>query len=291
MLNVKNIRIRNFDVNYLDVYWDVDPVYEDIHDYEFVLEKSHSQFGPFFDLTKAFTDKYHVRDNTIRGRHTENYYRLRVKHIPSEEIQIFPDTGNGVNLSAPPDLVALEMARIARLKLKEFEGRKVWLYPRKRTGQRCACFDPVMKRKMRSKCVTCYDTGYVGGYDSPMETYVQVHSPTEMTNKNIVSEISIEDTIAVLPNFPEVFEGWIVVEAENIRWRIGSNLNKIKKARSLVKQIVNLHRIPNSDVEYLLPMNIGDPGLVFANPPRNMTNPQTLTSVEVVDTALDFYKS
>ena len=290
MLNVTHIRIRNFDVNYLDVYWDVDPIYEDIHNYEFVLEKSHSQFGPFFDLTKAFTNKYHVRDNTVRGRHTENYYRLRVKHIPSGKTQVFPNTGNGINLAAPPDLVSLEMARITRLKLKEFEGRKVWIYPRKQTGQRCACFDPVTKRKMRSRCITCYDSGYVGGYDSPLEVYIQIHSPSEIINKNILGEISIEDTTAILPNFPEVSEGWVIVEAENTRWRIGSTINKLKKARSLVKQVVSLHKIPDSDVEYLLPINIEDPGALLANPPRNMTNPQTLASTEVVDKALEFYK-
>jgi hypothetical protein len=291
VLNVRNIRIRNFDVSYLDVYWDVDPVYDDIHDYEFILEKSNSQFGPFFDLTKPFVNKYHVRDNTVRGKLTDCYYRVRVKHLPTEDEQVFPHTGNGINLSAPPDLIALEMARVARLKLKEFEGRKVWVFPRKNTGQRCACFDPVTKRKMRSKCRTCYDTGYVGGYDSPMEIYGQIHSPAEATSKAVFGDIKTEDTIIILPNFPEVEEGWVVVENENIRWRINTNINKVKKARSIIKQVASIHRIPDNDIEYLLPINVEDPGLIFANPPRNMTNPQTLASSETVDKALDFYKS
>ena len=54
MLIVKDIKVRSFDLNFLDLFWSVDPTYEDIYNFEFTIEKSTSQFGPFYDLTKPF---------------------------------------------------------------------------------------------------------------------------------------------------------------------------------------------------------------------------------------------
>tara|TARA_B100000131_G_scaffold290071_1_gene302562 strand:- start:1430 stop:2314 length:885 start_codon:yes stop_codon:yes gene_type:complete len=293
MLEVVNIRVRSFDLDYLDLFWEVAPTHEDVADYTFVVEKSLSEFGPFYDLTDPFANRFQLRDNTVRGQHSfylNTYYRIRVNHVPSGTQTVFPKEGNGVCLSVKPDLVALEMARINRLKLKEFSGRKVWVFPKKKFGQRCSCYDVVTQRKTRSSCPTCFDTGWAGGYDAPMEIYAQVFTPQESTIKTDFAEVENENTMGVFPNYPELFEGWVVVEAENIRWRVGSTLNKVKKSRALVRQEVPLHRIPKGDIEYALPINISDVSVLKANPDRNMTNPQNLEAADVIDTALNLFR-
>jgi hypothetical protein len=173
--------------------------------------------------------------------------------------------------------------------LKEFTGRKVWAFQKRASGQRCSCYDQVMKRKMRSKCVACFDTGYVGGFDSPIETFIQIISNTETTTHAKLSEVEVENGTAILANYPEVAEGWVLVEGENVRWRVGSILKKIRKNRALIKQVIQVHRIPIGDVEYALPIKIDSLEELILHPPRNLTNPQTLDSSEVVDTALDVY--
>ena len=290
MLQVTNIRVRSFDLDYLDVFWDVEPTYEDILDYSFTVEKSNAEFGPFHKLAGPFRDKYRLRDNTLRGQHSfyrKYYYRVKVEHIPTGETRIFPIEGNGVALSALPDLFALEMARNERLALKEHKGRQVVLYPRKTFGQRCSCYDQVTQRKMRSGCVSCFDTGWVGGYDTPLEVYAQIQTTQEITTKHVLSEIEVENTVGKFSNYPELEEGWIIVEPENIRWRVGSTIEKFKKSRAIVRQEVSLHRIPKGDIEYSLPINISDTENILATPERNYTNPHDLTSA--APTSIDLW--
>ena len=279
MLEVKNIRVRSLDSDYLDIYWDIEPTFEDVSDYTFTVEKAYTQFGPFQELVTGIRDKFHIRDNTVRGKHnmyTNTYYRVIAINTVTSESRTYPETDAGVNLRAPPDLVALELARLHRLKLKEFAGRKVWVFPRKRFGQRCSCYDPVTNRKMRAQCATCYDTGWVGGFDAPLEIYAQIKPPIERTNRSTLGEQGIENTSGLFPNYPELQEGWIVVEAENIRWRVGAQINKVQKSRALVKQLAPLHRVPSSDAEYMLPLNVADLSSIEVQPERNLTNPQTL---------------
>ena len=292
MLSVKNIQVRSFDLNYLDLFWEVDPTFEDILNFEFVVEKSTSQMGPFYDLTKPFRNKFHLRDTTIKTNgsfYSNTYYRIRVKDLTTSETCIYPENGIGVKLGAKPDLVALEMARMTRLKLKEFVGRKVWLFGKRSGGQRCNCYDPVTKRKLRSKCITCFDTGYVGGFDAPIEAYVQIVSNSEATNHASMTETEVENGTAILSNYPEVSEGWVIVEGENSRWRVGSVIRKIKKNRALVKQVLQVHRIPMGDIEYSLPIKVTDLQDLILAPERNLTNPQSLDSSGILDSALGAY--
>ena len=292
MLIVRDIKVRSFDLNFLDLFWNVEPTYEDILNFEFVVEKSTSQFGPFYDLTKSFRNKFHLRDTTLKGQNSfyaSSYYRIRVKDLTSSEEVTYPENGAGVKLEAKPDLVALEMARMTRLKLKEFNGRKVWAFQKRITGQRCNCYDQVMKRKMRSKCIACFDTGFVGGYDSPLETFVQIVSNNETTSHGKISEMEMENGVAVIGNYPEVSEGWVLVEGENVRWRVGSTIKKLRKNRALIKQVVQVHRIPLGDIEYSLPIKIEKLDELILHPPRNLTNPQTLDTSKIIDTVLETY--
>ena len=287
MITVKDIRVRSFDIDYLDVYWSVD-TNEDLQKYAFIVQKAYNQFGPFNDITGQIRDRFHLRDNTVTGQHsfyTKIYYRIKVVvRDPNDSTEyLFPDNGAGVCLAAEPDLAALEMARINRLKLQEFSGRKLWIYPKRTFGQRCGCFDPVTSRKLRSSCTTCYDTGWVGGYEAPVETYGLVVTPNEQVAHTPIGNAEVENTTILLPNYPEIAQGWIIVEAENIRWRVGDTVTKVRKARSLIRQQAQIHRVPKGDVEYSLPLNISSPENLVASPSRNYTNPQTLDSNSQAD--------
>lgn len=288
MVEITNIRVRSFSLDFLDVYWDLAPTYEDVLDYEFVVQTSDAEFGPYYDLTVPMVDRFHVRDITVKGRHAiyhRRYYRVIArKRADPTQTATFPEVG-GAKLSAPADLYALEMARINNLKLMEFMGRKVWIFPRKQTGQRCGvCWDKTMSRKVRSGCPACFDTTWVGGYHSPIETYVAIVSPTESTAQTNFSKVQSPNTTMLAGNYPELSEGDVVVEAENLRWRVGSELQKIRKARALVRQQVSVHLIPKPDIEYTIPLHLSDDAVrdLMASPVRNFTNPQGLTDPSLI---------
>ena len=294
MLRISDIRIRSFDVDYLDVYWDLEESFENVNAYDFVVERSDSEFGPYLPISTPLINRYHFRDGTVRGHHSyynKIYYRLVVSNRETAETVTYPESG-GFKLAAKPDLAALEMARLNNLKLKEFSGRKVWIFPKKKTGQRCSvCFDPVAQRKLRSQCTTCFDSSWVGGYHAPVEAYGLVVSPNEQTIHANFGNVENENTTFMLGNYPELYEGDLIIEAENIRWRVASTISKIKKARSLVRQQAALHRIPKGDVEYRLPLNLSADEIrdLNASPERNYTNPHTLESAKLSNVLTDIF--
>lgn len=288
MLEVTNIRVRSFSLDYLDIYWDLAPTYEDVLDYEFIVQTSDSEFGPYYNLTIPLVDLFHVRDITVRGRHSvyhKRYYRVIVrKRSDTSASATYPELG-GVRMSAPADLFALEMARINNLKLQEFMGRKVWIFPKKQSGQRCGvCWDVTMSRKTRSGCPSCFDTTWVGGFYAPVEVWCAIVSPSESTAQTNFARVASPNTTMLAGNYPELSEGDVVVEAENFRWRVGSELQKIRKARALIRQQVSVHLIPAGDIEYTLPIRMGaaDVRDLMASPERNFTSPSSLEDPELL---------
>lgn len=294
MIEVVNIRVRSFDLSYLDLYWDVKPCFEDVNDFQFIVEASDAEYGKYFQIADPLINIFHFRDTTVRGQHSyyhERWYRVRVQFREvakqtsggSSTDRYFPTQG-GVSIAAVPDLHALEMARIHRLKLQEFQGRKIWIYAKRRFGQRCSvCFDPVTQRKMRADCPTCYGAGFVGGYHAPVETYGMIVSPEESTAHTNFTNVEMENTMMMVGNYPDITSGDLVIEAENVRWRVGDRITKVRKARALIRQQVPLHRIPSGDVEYSVPLNLTTAQVkdLTASPERNYTNPHTLESANL----------
>lgn len=294
MLDVTNIRIRSFDLNYLDVYWDIAEVFNDINQYEFYVLRSDASFGEYRTVAGPILNDFHVRDNSVTGHknfYHNLYYKIKVVNRTTGEEKLFPEDG-GVRLAAKPDLMALEMARINNLKLKEFSGRKLWVFSRKTSGQRCrACYDPVTSRKTKARCANCFDTSYIGGFNAPVELYAKIISPDESIVHAEFANVEIENTAILMGNYPELFEGDIIVEAENIRWRVGSTIQKVKKSRAIIRQQAPLHRIPNGDIEYKIPLNLDADEIkdLVATPERNITNPQTLESAKLSNALNDVF--
>jgi len=110
-------------------------------------------------------------------------------------------------------------------------------------------------------------------------------SPNEQTIHANFGDVQSENTTLLLGNYPEVSEGDLIIEAENVRWRVASTISKIKKSRALIRQQVALHRIPTGDIEYRIPLNLSEEEIknLVASPERNYTNPQTLESAKLTN--------
>lgn len=280
MLKVCNIRVRSFDLDYLDLLWELEPTSDDIFDYDFHVQRSEHEYSDYVDIAGPFTDAYRFRDLTLRGQLSffrRFYYRIRVTHRQSAATETYPTEG-GVCLRADPDLEALEMARNARIRLQEFSGRLVWVFPIRTFGQRCTCVDSVTGRRKVSSCSTCFDTGWVGGFHRPIETYMQIVTPPEATTLSDLNEVQNINATGRMGNYPEVHSRWVVVEGENSRWRIGEGIRKVEKGRAVIRQDFPLHRIPVGDIEYTLPISLTQAEVDVLQPTaqRLYTNPQDI---------------
>lgn len=281
MLKVDNLRVRSFDVDHLDIHWELSG--DDPRSFTLEVLRSENQFGPFVPITKPFKDRSRFRDSGagIGNYHRVWFYKIKVTrattgdgHDGNASTATFPK-GPGVGLLAAPDLEGLEMARLERLRLQEFKGRLVWVFPIRTTGTRCTCFDPVTRQRLRSSCLMCFDTGIVGGFYNPMQVYMEIVNPIEQTQLTPQAELKPQNTLGRLANWPYVHERFIVVEAENIRWRLAGPIKRIGKLRATVRQEFSLHRLPPDDVAYKLPV-ILDPKDLEASPDRQFSNPQNL---------------
>lgn len=273
-----NIRVTSLDVDFHELTWETLAPEQDVLDYTFTVLRSEAQEGPFEDLTGPFEDKYHFIDNVIQQAHRWRTYWYKVRltrKATGEYLDFGPASTEPV-----ADLVALEVRRHMRLLFQEFAGRRCVVLPRRTFGQRCGCWDRVLNKRTRSGCRTCYDTGFVRGYMHPVETWIQV-DPSAKTKQNLgVAETQQDNTTMRLGYYPSVKPDDLIIEPENKRWRVVQQ-NQSEHSRAIVHQEIAVHRVPESDIEFAIPVDFGTAlKNLYYTPSRNYTNPHNLQNFE-----------
>ena len=277
-LDIRNLKVRSLDVDFNELTWELGPTACDVLDFTFQLFRSESSMGPYEPISVEFEDQFVFVDNNIKGfdLYRQYHYKLWVKDKPSGDIKEF----GPFTLAPEADLVALELRKHVNLLMREFIGRRCWVLPRRTFGQRCGCWDNDLQKRTRSGCVTCFDTGFVRGYMHPIEMWVSIDPNPKSEQHTNVAKLQQKNTTARCGHFPELKPKDVLIEAENLRWRVVS-VTPTEQVRAQVHQEVKVHLIPKSDIEYRIPI-VTDKALkdLFLSPSRNFSNPQTLTAFE-----------
>ncbi len=273
-LKVVSLYARGFDLDYLDIFWEIESftrAQDVITAYEFIISRAESPEGPWDPLAGPFKDRYHFRDFSPNLLHKwrQLYYRLEIHHIPTD----ITVTAGVCTLEAEPDLIALEIQRQEDLLFREFVGRPCWLFPVRTFGEKCTCFDRTLNRQTKSNCVTCFDTGFIGGYMTPIEMWMQIDPDSGSPSQTaIAGEVQPKNTSSRLTSYPPVKPKDLIVEAENKRWKVVTQ-SGTERLRAIVHQELALHLVVRGDVEFKLPVNIADLRRTWSQE-RNFTNPQ-----------------
>ena len=286
MIEVIKLYARSFDLDHIDVFWEIADFDGYINQFDFYLEASESPLGPWTLLAGPFKDKYYFRDTTVPTHHKWRtlFYRLRIIDVLTEEEAIFGPTAQ----IPEPDLIALEVTRCEDVLFREFVGRKCWVFPVRTFGAKCLCYDRVSGKRTKSNCLNCYDTGFLGGYLSPIETFIQFDPNGKQGVSTQHGEKQDSPTTARLISFPPVKPKDIVVEAENVRWKVVSQSSP-QRLRSLLHQELVLKEVSKDDAAYKLPINIGDLRSLQISAARNFTNPQHPDADDDLHTLLAVY--
>ena len=284
-LTFKNLRVRTFSLDFLELSWEIDDTDLDPRDYHCYILRSESPMGPFDVLTGPFEDRYLFVDNRVNQLSKWRAFYYKIRSVRKADITDVAESAP-ISLGAEPDLIAAEIQMRERMLWTEFAGRQCFIFPVRTFGQRCPnCFDGADKGKgftshrTRSKCITCYDTGFARGYLSPIQISVQIDPRDQSIQTLPVGETQQTDTAARLPNFPLVKPRDIIVEAENKRWRVVKS-KPTERLRSPVHQELLLHEIQPGDIEFMLEIKLDDIMEFEPSPERNFTNPQTLEDFE-----------
>jgi hypothetical protein len=275
-LNVIEFRCRSLDVDYNELSWKLDDTSEDVLDYTFQVQRSESPSGPFENVSVPFQDIYTFVDNVLVGGHRwrKYFYQLLITRVPTGDTATF----GPVTKDPDADLIALELRRHMQLLFREFAGRRCWVLPARTFGQRCTCWNPVLRTKRQSGCRLCFDTSFVRGYLSPIESWMQFDPSAKSEQNTNVGAQQQSNTTARLVWYPPLKPRDLVVEPENRRWRV-VQVNQTEQGRAVVHQEVQLHEVPPKDIEFLVPINLDQPlKTLWLNPSRNYTNPMNLES-------------
>jgi hypothetical protein len=274
LIELVEIRVRSLDIDFNEVSWKVAETSEDILDYTFQVQRSESPNGPWDSLSVPFRDEYRFIDNKLHTgmRNRKYFYQVFVFKVPTQDTKAF----GPVSQEPDADLIALELRRQMQLLFKEFAGRRCWVLPARTFGQRCTCWNPKLKQRTRSGCKLCYDTGFVRGYMSPIESWIQVDPSPKTKQITNVGEQEQSNTTMRLVWYPPLKPDDLIIEPENRRWKV-VQVNQTEQGRAAVHQEVQIHEVPPKDIEYAVPLVL-DRALkdIWFNPPRNYTNPFTL---------------
>ncbi len=272
MITLTKFYARSFDLDHVDIFWEIADYKGNINQFEFTLSRSESSEGPWEPLAAPFKDQYLFRDvsPSIMHKWRTLYYRLEIRDVLTDE-----RIEAGVTGQMPePDLIALEIMRQEDILLREHTGRRCWLFPVRTFGAVCVCTDRVTGRRTKSGCLNCYDVGFLGGYFSPIEFFMQFDAGGGDSSQNTpFGEKQPSQSNGRLISFPPLKPKDIVVEAENIRWRV-LEAGGTQRLRAVVHQEVSLHEVPRTDVVYKLPINIANIQTLQISSERNFTNPQ-----------------
>ena len=276
MLQITKLYARSFDLDHTDIFWETDSFSGNIRRYTFQILRSESSTGPWEPLTEEFEDKYYFRDVTPPRMHKWRtlFYLLRIRDKQTDEISDVGPTSQ----QAEPDLIALEINRQEDVLFREFVGRLCWLFPVRTFGAYCLCFDRVAGKRTKSNCINCYNTGYLGGFLSPIACYVQFDPNGNQPVPTPYGEKQDQRSTARLISFPPVKPKDILVEAENVRWKVES-MTPTQRLRSVVHQELVLREVDMGEVEYKLPINIQDLKQLEISAERNFTNPQHVDGI------------
>jgi hypothetical protein len=268
MLHVTSFYCRSLDLDHLDLFWELSNFDGNIRQYDFYLYRSESAFGPWTVIAGPFQDQYYFRDTTAPSKHEWRnlYYLLKVvDKVTHEEASFGPTAQEGES-----DLIAMEINRLEDVLFREFVGRKCWLFPVRSFGAYCVCVDRVSGRRTKSNCLNCYDAGFLGGYLSPIQCFVQIDASGNASQATPYGELQPNQTSARLISFPQVKPKDILIEAENKRWRV-EKVTTTERLRSVVHQELLLSKITKGDVEYKLPVNVADLRELEISSERNFT--------------------
>lgn len=281
MIEVTKLSVRSYDLDHLDLSWEVrDTDSDPFHITYQVFKSVDGPEGPYHKIAELVHNTYAFRDPDVHLLHKwrKYFYRIKVVDSITNKERQFPETG-GEWLRAEPDRIALEIQRREQLLFREFAGRKAILYPKLTTGPRCRqCSDVTERgntlgRPSIQNCNSCFDTTFVGGFAQPVLIWWQLDPTKETEPLNDTTPRQVMKSSARLSNFPPVKSGDMIVDAENQRWQV-EGMVPTRKLGAVVRQELELHMIPRSDIRYKLPVSFDE----ITSPPREFTRPMSLTS-------------
>lgn len=249
---INEVMFNVFDIGKTVVSWSINDTALDPSLFSFFIDQSGSPEGAYTRLNKiGLTNEYTYVDTVAPtfGKFRRVYYRIGTRKNSTNEIYYTKAKG----FYDEPDLVGFEIARRNRLLLHKVVGVPCIIHKRRHWGERCdVCWDEKLKRVTRSKCATCFETGYKGGYWDPIPAMVNFSPSPSIVQQTPWGKMEPSSNTAWMSNWPLVEPQDVITELlSNKRWVV-KNVVNTEKRRVPVKQIFQIEELDKGRVEFSL---------------------------------------
>ena len=254
MIELDNVQAEAIRLNVVLVSWRIRDTQEDIGRFHFRVTRANSPGGPFEAISPDLVNIFQFFDTTeqMKSNYRKFYYQLVVRDSQTGQEILSPVA----SLDAPPDFFVLELRRRhVHVYLRRFVGIPAAILIARSFGQRCPqCFDQVKMRQKTSRCLSCFNMGYVGGFYPQVNTYINWNPNPELVQLLETGESHPVQTSLWMGDFPLLSPRDMIVEfPENRRWRVVST-GKTERRRATSRQIAQVVEVNRNDVEYEYPV-------------------------------------
>lgn len=187
---------------------------------------------------------------------------FRLKAFNGATLRFTSEPFDSRNRLAKSDyLVWREIVRRETLGLNKFTGINGFLLRKIVQGAKCTtCLDEVTGEPSMSNCPTCFGTGYLGGYHTPMPLRGDWTSSPPASSETKQEGTGIVDShVAVVHALPfplaKFGDVWVDI-ATNIRYYVAKPTEENQYRGVPTSQEITVSRLPVSDAAYKVPVTL-----------------------------------
>lgn len=252
MLVLTDITTKQLAPTEITIEWYLQSSTEDFNDYRMSIYRASGKVQNVSEYDLVISGINPALTSFIQDT---NVHGLTSKFIDYFYIVVLSGlSGQGVFTSLPYaysaviDKYAREIERRRNLVFDYHSGQEYSILKRKQYGTYCPdCYDVTLQRTTSSSCLTCYGTGFAGGYYSDINIRGQLNERPVREIHQMFGAWQDSDAVLYCPASPPINPKDIIVDRLTRRW-IVLNVGTAAKALHTISQICQVRQIEKDDI-------------------------------------------
>lgn len=234
------------------ISWIIRPTTEIIGNYQIEVQRALAPGNTFTTIGIGSSSTLTMPDTDVflYDRFRKYYYKLKVTSKVTSDVI----TTDSVYSSYEYTPTIVEILRKEELLLRQYLKRPAKFLIRKTEGQYCTCWDATKNRSLTSSCSSCFKTGFLGGYYTPIAGYIGEMPKPEQLRILLGIEMNSTQNVLWTINYPALSPADIIVDTNaNTRYRVvrvePTNLQGYKIKQTVITELIQL-----GDIVYTVPL-------------------------------------
>jgi hypothetical protein len=242
------------------------------------IERSGSPEGPFeLVIDKLTGAHFHFFDNlrhvpvSVSGtrenlnflsltRHV--YYQLSVTNAAGETATTIREVDP--TLPTRQRLLKRKILRDEGLAFRKLNGVELAVLKRRHWGERCTvCFDKLTKKVTNSKCMTCYGTGFTGGYFTPIRIMGRFGATNVQTQITPQGNADVGKSRVIILDYPQIEVYDFIVDVRANKRYVVETVHQTELRTVTVHQELTVSEVSRDSIEYRIPVNTDNAPVIY----------------------------